>query len=201
MAKNERIYLVNGKETDEVGEEIKHKNRTGAKIASKTVSILLSVSLAAVLAAGAIIPASIINNTQEKNTEIIATVTPEEKEYNILLCDGMVVKAVKDYVSTVIYNQDNLCVDGVYYSDTEDQLVLVEASYNKKVNKNGKIENIIIVKKYLLTPEEYANNLQEILSSNGEVKNYSAKIVLTKPLSDLYDLLGLEQPKADKLTK
>ena len=203
MAKNERIYIVNGKETDEFGEEIKHKNRTGAKMASKTVSILLSVSLAAVLAAGAIIPASIIiNNTQEKNIETIATVTPkEEKEYNILLCDGMVIKADKDYVSTVIYNQDNLCVDGVYYSDTEDQLVLVEASYNKKVNKNGKIENIIIVKKYLLTPEEYANNLQEILSSNGEVKNYSAKIVLTKPLSDLYDLLGLEQPKADKLTK
>ena len=68
MAKNKKIYIVNGKETDEFGEEIKHKNRTGAKIASKTVSILLSVSLAAVLAAGAIIPASIINAIIAKTT-------------------------------------------------------------------------------------------------------------------------------------
>ena len=90
----------------------------------------------------------------------------EEKEYTILLCDGMVIKADKDYVSTAIYNQDNLCVDGVYYSDTEEQLVQVEASYNKKVDKNGRIVNILIVKKYLLNDKltSFLANIIALLS-------------------------------------
>ncbi len=95
---------------------------------------------------------------------------------------------------------------GVKITSSEDELDAEEkVMYHVPPGytlENGKaVRNTIKTVDYLLTQEEYINDLDEILSSNGSVKSYRGNLVKTLPMSELYDLLGVEQPKINKLTK
>lgn len=282
MENKEKTYIINGQEVNEYGEEIKPKKT------KKALSILVALGLTGILATGAYMSMEAVSrNIPTLDSEIIATVTnPEEKQdqYEILLSDGTRILATKDTIVESISGQDNICVNGVYYSDTAENLMHIEASYTSKYeseatqntkyvapagyiligNKCYKQEYVIDAEKhqntqgntvysvpagyvlignkgvkqeayeeaieatktttytapsgyilegdkavkyvtrkihYILTLDEYNNNLQEILANNGEIKNYSGNLVETKPLSELYELLGVEQPKTNKLTK
>ncbi len=95
---------------------------------------------------------------------------------------------------------------GVKITSPEDELdaeekVMYQAPLGYTLENGKAVRNTIKTVDYLLTQEEYINNLNEILSSNGSVKSYRGNLVKTLPMSELYDLLGVEQPKTNKLTK
>ena len=213
----EKTYIINGEEVDPYGEPTKTKKT------NKAISILLAVALAGTLSVGVAMASNGVVRLLEPKDDIVITVTnPNENkdQYEVLLSDGTRILATKENIIDSISNQDNICVNGVYYSNTEDRLIHLEAQYTSKyvvepvkngdtyvapvgytLEGNKAVKYVTKKTYYLLTPEEYTNNLEEILSQNGEVKNYSAKLVESKPLSELYEMLGVEQPKTNKLTK
>lgn len=213
----EKTYIINGTKVDSYGEPVKTRKT------NKAISILLALALAGTLSVGVTLTSNAIVSLLEPKEDIVITLTnPNENknQYEILLSDGTRILATNENILDSISNQDNICVNGVYYSNTEDRLMYLEAQYTSKymvepvkngdtyvapvgyILESGKAVKYVTRKAYyILTPEEYINNLDEVLNKQTGLKNHSAKLVEAKPLSELYELLGVEQPKTNKLTK
>lgn len=210
----EKTYLINGEEVDSYG------NPTKTKKTSKAVSILLAIALAGSLSVGVTLASNGIVSLLTKEDTIIATVAKEDQKenYTITLSNGTNILSTKEDILNQISNQDNICVNGIYYSNNETRLIHIEASYETKyiteleketlsapsgyIKEGNKAVKYVIKKvNYILTPEEYATSLNEILNQNPGLKNYSGKLVEARPLSELYELLGVEQPKTNKLSR
>ncbi len=157
----------------------------------KVISLLLAVCTAGVLSTGTTLALEAIPTLAKP--KIIATVTkpePNPELFEILLSNGIRILTNKDDILNHISNQENICVNGTFYSKREQGLMYVVAEYNQ-----SKKEHII------LTTEQYINNLNEILNEKAGYERHSAKYVEAKPMAELYNLLDVEQPEINKLTK
>ena len=157
----------------------------------KVISLLLAVCTAGILSTGTTLALETIPALAKP--KIIATVTkPEQNQelFEVLLSNGIRILTNKDDILNQIYNQDNICVNGIFYSKSERALMYVVAEYNQSEK-----EHII------LTTYQYINNLNEILNEKVGYERHSAKYVEAKPMTELYNLLDIEQPEITKLTK
>lgn len=163
------------------------------KKTNKAISLLLAVGLAGVLSSGTIQALASIHTI---NPTIIATVSMSEQNkdnFEITLSDGTNILTTREDVSKYISNEDNICINENYYSTNNNSLMHIEANYLYK--------NITRTIHYIVTPEEYVLNYMEILNKEPGLINHRAKLVEAKPISELYELLGVEQPNSNKVIK
>lgn len=163
------------------------------KKTNKAISLLLAIGLAGVLSSGT---TQVLAAIPTINPTIIATVSiPKQNKdiFEITLSDGTNILSTKEDVIRHISNEDNILINGAYYSIKNNSLMHIEANYL--------YNNIARTINYLVTPEEYVLNYNEILNREPGLQSHKAKLVESKPLSELYEMLGVEQPKTNKLTK
>ena len=148
------------------------------KKTNKTISLLLAVGLAGILSSGT---TQVLAAIPTINPTIIATASqPEQNKdiFEITLSDGTSILTTKDEVPRYISSQDNICINGICYSTKNDGLMYIEANYLYK--------NIARTIHYVVTPEEYVLNYNEILNREPGLTNHKAKLVEAKPITELY---------------
>lgn len=160
---------------------------------NKTISLLLAVGLAGILSSGT---TQVLAAIPTINPTIIATASqpaPNKDIFEIILSDGTSILTTKKDVPSYISNQDNICINGTCYSTNNDSLMHIEANYLYK--------NITRTIHYFVTPEEYILNYNEILNREPGLTNHKAKLVEAKPITELYELLGVDHPNSNKVLK
>ena len=163
------------------------------KKTNKAISLLLAIGLAGVLSSGT---TQVLAAIPTINPTIIATVSiPEQNKdiFEITLSDGTNILSTKEDVIRHISNEDNILINGTYYSTKNNSLMHIEANYL--------YNNITRTINYIVTPEEYVLNYNEILNREPGLQSHKARLVEAKPLSELYELLGVNHPNPNKLIK
>lgn len=160
----------------------------------RVISVLLAFGVAGILSTGTTLAIEAVSSLVPP--KIITTVTkpePTNEGFEIILADGTAYLSTQEQMPNYIQNQEYISINGTIYSENKQKVMQVIAEY----------ENSSIIQKetYILTIEEYINNLDETLNKKPGYKRHSAKLIETKTLSELYGLTEEEQPYTNKLTK
>ena len=261
-----KTYLLNNEEVDECGNKINNNDHKSKKI----ISLVAAFGLTSLLATGAYLGINSGIFSLSPEPTVIATVTQATNNYDVIYSNG-IHESVSEYdIREAITGHDIICVNGEYYSNLDEIMVVTtrtkytktikptqeityvapegyvlvgdkaikaeyvspakaiednegnikyvapegyvlvgdkaikEEHYTKMIAANKNIKYVAPVgyilkdgkatkqitetTTYLLTITDYINNFNEIV---GKVNNYSATLVRPKPLSELYNLIGI----------